>query len=98
MVVLRLNWFITTKWGISGPIYSPDLAIDSPVFKTGDTVDISNHHPISILPFFSKIFELVMYNRQYKYLINKIMLHPEQFGFRKGHSTEHAIPQLVDQI
>ena len=26
------------------------------------------------------------------------MLHPEQFGFRKGHSTEHAIAQLVDQI
>ena len=25
-------------------------------------------------------------------------LHPQQFGFRKGHSTEHAIAQLVDQI
>ena len=24
-------------------------------------------------------------------------LHPQQFGFRKGHSTEHAIAQLVDQ-
>ena len=26
------------------------------------------------------------------------MLRPQQFGFRKGHSTEHATAQLVDQI
>ena len=40
----------------------PDLmkiAIVSPVFKTGDSVDISNYHPISVLPCFSKIIERV---------------------------------------
>ena len=26
------------------------------------------------------------------------MLHPQHFGFRKDHSTEHTIAQLVDQI
>ena len=39
----------------------PDLmkiAIVSPIFKTGDTADISNYRPISVLPCFSK-----MYNR-----------------------------------
>ena len=25
-------------------------------------------------------------------------MHPQQLSFRKGHSTEHAIAQLVDQI
>ena len=39
-----------------------------------------------------------MYNRLYKYLTDKKLLHPQQFDFRKGHSTEHAIAQLVDQI
>ena len=26
------------------------------------------------------------------------MLHKTQIGFQKGHSTEHAIIQLIDQI
>ena len=79
----------------------PDLlkiAVVSPVFETGDTADISNYRPISVLPCFSKILDRVMYNRLYKYLTDQKILHPQQFGFRKGHSTEHAIAQLVDQI
>ena len=39
-----------------------------------------------------------MYNRLYKYLTDQKILHPQQLGFRKGHSTEHAIGQLVDHI
>ena len=74
------------------------IAIVLPVFKTGDTADISNYPPISVFPCFSKILERVMYNRLYKYLTEQKILHPQQFGFRKGHSTEHAIAQLVDQI
>ena len=79
----------------------PDLlkiAIISPVFKTGDTAGISNYCPISVLPCFSKILERVMYNRLYKYLADQKILHPQQFGFRKGHSTERTIANLVDQI
>ena len=74
------------------------IAIVSPAFKTGDTADISNYRPISVLPCFSKILERVMYNRLYKYLTVQKILHPQPFGFRKGHSTEHAIVQLVDHI
>ena len=39
-----------------------------------------------------------MYNRLYKYLTDQKILHPQQFGFQKGNSTEHAIAQLLDQI
>ena len=39
-----------------------------------------------------------MYNRLYKYLTDNSMLYKKQFGFQEGHSTEHAIVQLVDQI
>ena len=46
-------------------------AIVSPMFKTGDTADISNYHPIFVLPCFSKILERVMYNRLYKYLTDQ---------------------------
>ena len=75
-----------------------NIAIVSPVFKTCDTANVSNYRLISVFPCFSKILRGVMYNRLYKYLTHKKILHPQQFGFRKGHSTEHAIAQLVDQI
>ena len=57
----------------------PDLmkiAIVSPIFKTGDTTDISNYRTISVFPCFSKILERVMYNRLYKYLTEQKILHP----------------------
>ena len=34
----------------------------------------------------------------YHYLTENKILYPKQFGFQKGHSIEHAIVQLVDQI
>ena len=39
-----------------------------------------------------------MYNRFFKYLTTNEILYKKQFGFQKGHSTEHAIIQLIDQI
>ena len=43
------------------------IAIVSPVFKSGDTANISNYRPISVLLCSSKIVERVMYNPLYKY-------------------------------
>ena len=59
------------------------IAIVSPVFKTGDTADISNYRPISVVACFSKTLERVMCNRLCKYLTDQKILHPQQFGFRK---------------
>ena len=39
-----------------------------------------------------------MYNRLYQYLAGNKIPYPKQFGFQMGHSTEHVIVQLVDQI
>ena len=39
-----------------------------------------------------------MYNRLYKHLSNSMIVYPKQFGFQKGHSPDHALLQLVDQI
>ena len=51
-----------------------------------------------MLPCFSKILEKNMYNLLYKYLTDNSMLYRKQSGFQEGHSTEHAIVQLVEQI
>ena len=66
----------------------PDLmkiAIVSPVFKTGDTADISNYRPISVLPQFSQILERVMYSRLYKHLLIRKYYNHKKFAFRTGH-------------
>ena len=47
---------------------------------------------------FSRILERIMYNRLFKYLTTNEILYKKQFGFQKGHSTEHAIIKLIDQI
>ena len=39
-----------------------------------------------------------MYNRLYTYLAGNNILFNKQFGFRAGHSTEHALLELIDQI
>ena len=70
----------------------------TPVFKTGDLTEISNYRLISVLPCFPKILERIMHIRFYSYLVNEKILYSKQFGFQKGHSTEHPIAQLADQI
>ena len=69
-----------------------------PLFKNGDPENITNYHPVSALPCFSKVLKRIVYNRLYKYLYEESLLYSKQFGFQKGHSTDHAIVHLVDQI
>ena len=78
--------------------YPLKIAKVTPVFKTGDLKEISNYRPISVLPCFSKILRRIMHNRLYSYLVNEKILYSKQFGFQKGHSTEHAIAQLADEF
>ena len=68
------------------------------LYKAGDPANISNYRPISVLPCFSKMLERIVYNRLYKYLTTEKILYPKQFGFQRGHSTEHAIVKLANQI
>ena len=68
------------------------------VYKTDDINEIGNYRPFSVLFCFSKILERIMYHRLFKYLTTNEILHKKQFVFQKGHSTEHAIIQLIDQI
>ena len=69
-----------------------------PVFKTGNATSVSNYRPYSILPCFSKILERIMYNRLYSFLSINNLLYEKQFGFHAGHSTDHAILQLIQEI
>ena len=47
---------------------------------------------------FSKIFEKVIYSRLYNFFVSKGIIYEHQFGFRKAHSTCHAINHSVSEI
>ena len=62
-----------------------------PLLKSGESNQITNFRPISVLIFFFKIFERVMYNNLVHFLDSNIKLYQYQFGFRHRHSTQQAI-------
>lgn len=70
----------------------------TPVFKAGDTQSLNNYRPISTLPIFGKIFEKVIYSRLYAFFSSMGVIYSKQFGFRKYHSTSHAINYSVNKI
>ena len=70
----------------------------TPVFKKGNKECIENYRPVSILPVFGKVFEKIIYKRLYSFLSSNGVLHDQQFGFRKGHSTTHALHKSVNEI
>lgn len=69
-----------------------------PVFKKGDTNDPSNYRPISILPTFSKILEMVLCQSLVSFFELHRIFTPSQFGFRRDLSTTGAIYKLWDFV
>ena len=69
-----------------------------PVFKTDDETDPNNYRPISLLSNFNRIFERLMYTRIMSYIEKHNLIYSSQYGFRKGHSTQHAILDIVNAI
>ena len=65
----------------------------TPVFKEGDPTSVKNYRPISILPTVSKIFEKIIaeqLNPFFENCFSNLLC-----GFRKGHSTQHALLRLL---
>jgi hypothetical protein len=56
---------------------------------------MTNYRPPSLLTIFSKVPEEVMYNRLSHYFQSNNILAPEEFGCRKGISTENVAYKLT---
>ena len=69
-----------------------------PLYKSGDRNDITNYRPISLLPVVSKIFEKLIHKRLISFLDKNNVIYHKQFGFRRRHSTIHALNTAVTQI
>ena len=68
------------------------------MFKKGDSNNINNYRPVSLLSNISKLLEKVLYNRLYSFLEKQSFFYNYQFAFRKNHSTTHAISISVEKI
>ena len=69
-----------------------------PLYKSGDQYECTNYRPISLLLTMSKLLEKVMYKRTYNFLETTGQLYCSQYGFRTGHSCEHAVSELLAEI
>ena len=68
------------------------------IVKAGDSSALTNYRPISVLNFFTKVFEKIVYNKLFNFISDNNILYDHQYGFRKGRSTQQAIVTLVDRI
>ena len=69
-----------------------------PLYKSGDSNDVTNYRPISVLPVLSKLLERHVYNHFYAYLADYQLLLEEQSGFRQNRSCETLLIKLTDYI
>ena len=68
------------------------------VFKAGDPCCFDNYRPVSILPYFPKILEKIIYKRILTHLYSYSILYKHQYGFWKKHSTYMALLHLIDKV
>ena len=57
--------------------------------------DKANYRPVRVLPLLSKVFEKVVYDQIYEYMEN--FMSELLCGFRKAHSTHHALFRLLEK-
>jgi Notch-like protein len=85
------------NWSLNSGICPDRLkyANIKPCFKRGDAAEGSNYRPVSLLTSFSKLFEILIFNRLKQQLVDNDILVAEQYGFRDGVSTQTAVFNLT---
>ena len=66
------------------------LANVIPIYKKYDPTQVTNYRPISLLPVLSKVVEQTIAKQLSEYFEENKLFNQNQYGFRTGHSTEHA--------
>ena len=64
----------------------------TPVPKGGDSEFIENFRPVSVLPVVVNMFEKLVHQQLFAYLLEHDILHSAQSGFRPGHTTQGRGP------
>ena len=59
---------------------------------------MENYRPISLLPIFGKIFEKIIFDRLYNFLLQVELLNPNQSGFRPSDSCVNQLIAITHEI
>ena len=73
------------------------LAKIIPIYKSKNKELLNNYRPISLLSTVSKLLEKIVHKRLYNFINTHAAFYPSQYGFRKKHSTIHAVHEFVDK-
>ena len=93
-ILLSLFYTSALKHGYLPSDFMKTVIVPLVKNKTGDTSDVHNYRPIALVTVASKIFENVLLDLLQTYLLTC----DNQFGFKKGHATEHCIFVLKNAI
>ena len=68
------------------------------LYKKGDSTSAKNYRPVSLLPCIAKVFERLVFNVIYDYLISNKLLTDKNSGFKKNDSTVYQLTHIVNNI
>ena len=74
------------------------IAKVTPLPKAGNSEDVGNLRPVSILPLPSKLIEKIVHNRIYNHCNDNDMLDERQGGFRPKHSTISTTSFFINDL
>ena len=69
-----------------------------PIHRKGDKQILKNHRPVSLFPIYAKIFERIIYNRIFEYLIENNLITEIQSGFKPGDSCINQLLSITQDI
>nr|CAH7758402.1 unnamed protein product [Callosobruchus chinensis] len=69
-----------------------------PLFKKGNKSDVNNYRPISIIPIFGKLLEIILKELLLDHLMHISFFSERQWGFLPGKSTVEAVRVVISDI
>ena len=72
------------------------LARVTPMYKSGQTSNLSNYRPISVLSVLSRLLEKLVHDQLYDFCKTNDSLSKNQFAFRKLHSTITSMLNITE--
>ena len=69
-----------------------------PIHKKGDNQVLKNYRPVSFLPICEKVFERLIFNEMFSFLLENNLVSPNQSGFKPGDSCINQLLSITHEI
>ena len=100
LLALPLHFLFIVNLVLATSVF-PDqwkIALVSPLRKGGDSSDVNNLRPISVLPLPAKLTEKIIHKQTLDYLNNNDLLSENQDGFRPARSTIDSLEKFTNKV